>query len=710
MGGRTQDLDIKQKTLHELRSKSSITIRGSAQHRAKAEMTRMEKKMITLFEPFKDDLLSPRILRELGVITDGQFNAFMKRSKEWVSAKDDSKPVGEMATWLDGYIDQIFTQEYSYSEEEEADANEETVEDLNAEFLGNDFELRGTFMPFDKNYTVVEPMGVDRRVIQEHLKNNKVWEWESHVRAAVYKFWEAHALNILLDKLRLLNKIYAKSVLDYKIARWEKDAYIIETKKVIGLTNTGLAKYRSLVASLKPQIVMIEEAAESLEGPIIVACYPTVQHLILVGDHQQLRPHCNSRELSGPPFSLGISMFERLVDNGIGFNRLKVQWRMRPEIRRLLEPIYHDLEDHPSVMGRSHVPGMDTVDVFFYWHQHNETQDDGTSLLNTREAEMIVNFTVYLHCNRVPLKNITILTFYSGQKNCIARLIRKDIDLGQHAGLIKVNTVDSYQGEENDIILLSLVRSNSQNRIGFLKIHNRVCVAMSRAKLGFYIFGNGSMITGNSELWWEISRILHNNKPKKIGYSLPITCTNHSTKLEIREISEWLNNRGGCNKICGEQKSCLHICKLKCHPYNHESVLCFEACDRILPCCGERCSQQCSEQCSCRRCKPQPKSGSPDDSDSLENSGSMSVGRRIKANPLVRTKETYVHTFVDGHELPREQISTITAGASTPGDSIARMQKKATLPEEEALLDFNEITSPPSVLANVAGPAWQWDK
>lgn len=55
---------------------------------------------------------------------------------------------------------------------------------------------------------------------------------------------------------------------------------------------------------------------------------------------------------------------------------------------------------------------------------------------------------------------------------------------------INIQTVDNYQGEENDIVLLSLVRSNDQDQIGFLEITNRVCVALSRAKMGFFLFGN----------------------------------------------------------------------------------------------------------------------------------------------------------------------------------------------------------------------------
>lgn len=72
--------------------------------------------------------------------------------------------------------------------------------------------------------------------------------------------------------------------------------------------------------------------------------------------------------------------------------------------------------------------------------------------------------------------------------------------------------VDKYQGEENDIILLSLVRSNEEGKIGFLKTENRVCVALSRAKKGLYIVGNMNNLSENSSMWKEIKRILEERK------------------------------------------------------------------------------------------------------------------------------------------------------------------------------------------------------
>lgn len=70
--------------------------------------------------------------------------------------------------------------------------------------------------------------------------------------------------------------------------------------------------------------------------------------------------------------------------------------------------------------------------------------------------------------------------------------------------------MDGYQGEENEIVLLSLVRSNNSNSVGFLKNNNRVCVALSRARLGFYIAGNLNLLARHSVLWQKVKTYLSN--------------------------------------------------------------------------------------------------------------------------------------------------------------------------------------------------------
>jgi len=139
-----------------------------------------------------------------------------------------------------------------------------------------------------------------------------------------------------------------------------------------------------------------------------------------------------------------------------------------------------------------------------------------------------------------------------------------------------VSSVDNFQGEENDIIILSLVRSNKENNIGFLKIANRVCVALSRARNAFYIIGNAQLLEQTSPLWHEIISLLRANE--NIGTELKICCQNHrenctaiKTGLDIRERAP----DGGCTLPCDVNLECGHLCKKLCHPGGHANYKCL---------------------------------------------------------------------------------------------------------------------------------------
>lgn len=94
---------------------------------------------------------------------------------------------------------------------------------------------------------------------------------------------------------------------------------------------------------------------------------------------------------------------------------------------------------------------------------------------------------------------------------------------------VRVTTVDNYQGEENKIILLSLVRNNGEGKVGFLKEENRVCVALSRAREGLYIMGNMSDLLVKNDIWPKINDVLKNSNA--IGEFLKIRCQIHTEKI-----------------------------------------------------------------------------------------------------------------------------------------------------------------------------------
>jgi helicase required for RNAi-mediated heterochromatin assembly 1 len=367
---------------------------------------------------------------------------------------------------------------------------------------------------------------------------------------------------------------------------------------------------------------MIEEAAETMEAPVTAGCVSSLEHLILVGDHKQLRPQCGVKMLEKEPFELNVSMFERLVNNGLPYKMLKRQRRMIPEIRRLLGPIYHnDINDHLSMKNpevRPPVPGMGGLNSFFYTHSWPDSTDEQMSSTNLQEADMIVGFYDHLISNGLTEAQITVLTFYNGQRKLILRKLRNHPRLKRMANdparIFKVLTVDSYQGEENDVVLLSLVRSNDMGKIGFLSVENRICVALSRAKRGFYMFGNAELLACESKLWAKVINImladssvvdvdrLPGSEPHgRVVFRVPLRCTKHNERMYIETQEDWDRISGGCEKLCGENLGCGHPCHLTCHPFSHDKVICFEPCTKIMPC-GHQCSRECYDQCRCKKC------------------------------------------------------------------------------------------------------------
>ncbi len=247
------------------------------------------------------------------------------------------------------------------------------------------------------------------------------------------------------------------------------------------------------------------------------------------GDHQQLRPPTTVYSLA-KDYHLDVSLFERLILNGVEPSVLAVQHRMRPDVARLIVPsIYPHLENHKSVTRYSNVPGM-AENVFFLSHSQREKGDqsdqESRSHLNPYEVDMALALARHLLMQGLEPSQITILTTYSGQLLHFKKL-RKSHGILQD---VRITIVDNFQGEENDVIILSLVRSNDEAQIGFLKTENRVCVALSRAKKGFYLIGNMGNLAASSKLWREVNTVLTSNK--QIGSHFNLQCEVHHTIIK----------------------------------------------------------------------------------------------------------------------------------------------------------------------------------
>ncbi|KAF3479697.1 helicase required for RNAi-mediated heterochromatin assembly 1 [Arthroderma uncinatum] len=604
LGGRSMDTDIRMRTVFELRKKNNLpsTI-GGALGPARKELRELTEQVIELLSPFRIENarapLQPSLFLNMGVISIAQHDSLINGAAGWVRAGDQADP---MSVWLGDSLvkfEVLYKQETFGFAEEDIDLEYEQLKELEAEhgLDDDDYEtLKGQYIGMREFCTARGPAIYSGKSVESnYLKYEDMWKIPSGARAATYALLQKRVKEVVRRKFCGMLERYNTVCRNLKIGKWERDSIILRDSRVVGMTTTGLSKYRALVSSLHPKIILIEEAAEVIESPVTVACMESLQHLILVGDHQQLRGSCSMQELEGDPFYLNISMFERLVRNSIPFRRLTSQRRMAPEIRRILSPIYSDLLDHPSVLTRPDVPGMGGINSYFFTHTWPESFDSLSSKYNANEAKMIVGFYVYLHMNGVPVQDITVLTFYNGQRKKILKALKDNpLFQGQYA---KVVTVDSYQGEENEIVLLSLVRSNDYDNIGFLATENRVCVALSRAKRGFYIFGNAESLAISNGLWWQVTQIMR-KEPKRLGYFLPLTCKKHQTRTLISNENAWSDNDGGCSQRCGEKLSCGHTCPLLCHALCHSKLQCQVKCDRTLPC-GHKCTDLCFRDCKC---------------------------------------------------------------------------------------------------------------
>lgn len=102
---------------------------------------------------------------------------------------------------------------------------------------------------------------------------------------------------------------------------------------------------------------------------------------------------------------------------------------------------------------------------------------------------------------------------------------------------IHITTVDNYQGEENDVIILSLVRNNKNKSVGFLRIPNRVCVALSRARHGLFILGNIRLLAGSgSALWLHVQKVLIKNE--ELADELTLRCDRHPQQIvKVKQLT-----------------------------------------------------------------------------------------------------------------------------------------------------------------------------
>ncbi|KAF4999787.1 hypothetical protein FDECE_11397 [Fusarium decemcellulare] len=620
LGGRTEDEAIKPRTLFNIKKNSKLSrgpLRGQSNRKAALKAIKG-----VLSACFPQGLISAEEFYGEGLITKEQFDSF--DDDEWESAElvggNTDTSLNAMVQWLDGCIEADHTYVYR-PPTNQADApvlDDGDLDQADRQEEDEKEKLQGEYIAIKFHYTGTVPGTVSAESAWYHqaqrllAKHSNLYLIKPPQRGMVYRYLRKRFVDKKAARFPQLLREYRAACDEIKISNWDKSVKILRNERIelLGCTTTGLTKYHGLIAALKPRILMIEEAAETREASITSALYPSLDQVVLVGDHQQLVPHVDVWELGQEPYNMNVSLFERLVKLNLPYSMLRTQRRMVPAVREVVNTFYPRLEDHHTVYDpriRPPIPGMGERSLFWFNHGWPEVQNvNDFSYSNPNEAEIISRFVRYLVQNGTQPSEITLLTYYKGQVSQLFEMLRRDPVLSNLNPTKKwsVRTVDSFQGEENNVIILSLVRSN---RPGFMSNENRAVVATSRAKCGMFIFGDAmNLVDGRSErsyeTWSKVYDVFVLNDC--IGYTLPVTCQKHNRVTEIGDIHGWNTiPGGGCDQKCDEKCSQNHACETTCHPVDQASMKCRKACEKTLEC-GHRCGSSCGDPCKCpKRCK-----------------------------------------------------------------------------------------------------------
>ncbi len=329
------------------------------------------------------------------------------------------------------------------------------------------------------------------------------------------------------------------------------NAELFGEARVIACTLVGSAHH--LLEGMKFGTLFIDEAAQALEA----ACWIPMKRasrVILAGDHCQLPPTVKS--IAALRAGLGKTLMERIAKNKPEVvTLLKIQYRMNDEIMRFSSDWFYGgkVESAPQIKYRSVLDYDHPITWIDTSNEENQITIEGEDApedsastassvsaanqnsdlnfkeqfvgesfgrINKAEAELtlltLAEYFTKIGKQRVLEERIDvgIISPYRAQVQYLKKLIKKYEFFKPYRRLISVNTVDGFQGQERDVILISLVRSNDEGQIGFLKDLRRMNVAMTRARMKLIILGNKDTMTKHPfyKKLWEYVEAINNNE------------------------------------------------------------------------------------------------------------------------------------------------------------------------------------------------------
>ncbi|KAK8850599.1 hypothetical protein IAR55_004518 [Kwoniella newhampshirensis] len=341
----------------------------------------------------------------------------------------------------------------------------------------------------------------------------------------------------------------------------EKD--ILNAADVICTTCVGAGDPR--LAKFKFRTVLIDEATQSAEPECMIPLVMGCKQAVLVGDHQQLGPVIMNKKAARA--GLSQSLFERLVILGNRPIRLQVQYRMHPCLSEFPSNMFYEgtLQNGvtaPERLRKNVDFPWPVSDTPMFFHQNLGTEEissSGTSFLNRTEASNVEKMVTKFFKSGVLPSQIGVITPYEGQRSYVASYMQLHGSLKKELYKeVEVASVDAFQGREKDYIILTCVRSNEHQGIGFLNDPRRLNVALTRAKYGVVILGNPKVLSKHP-LWLYllthfkekscfVEGPLSNLQPSMIQFSRPkksLAAAMDPFKAREAPASEYLDKPAG---------------------------------------------------------------------------------------------------------------------------------------------------------------------
>lgn len=278
----------------------------------------------------------------------------------------------------------------------------------------------------------------------------------------------------------------------------------LEQSQVVACTLSGAAAFQVSKLPLF-DVVVIDEAAQSTEP----ACWSALlrgKRCVLGGDHLQLPPTIISNKAAKR--GLSVTLFERLhALHGSQIGQMLVtQYRMNEKIMAWSSKEMYDgkllAADEVADATLDHLPVLLFIDTAGC-DMEEQREEDGESLRNPGEAEVIMKYVSRLASSGVPLASIGVITPYSAQVNLLRSLRNDEEDrwgFGAAARELEVSTVDGFQGREKEVVVISMVRSGANRQVGFLSENRRMNVAITRAKKHVVLVGDSETISSDKFL------------------------------------------------------------------------------------------------------------------------------------------------------------------------------------------------------------------